>query len=90
VVPARKFLQGGDDEEVLALLFLFTGIRSAGEPGRRPTWFLHERAAMAFRSNPDDPVYIEHLCRILDAAKARLFPPAGISPAPEIVSGGPP
>lgn len=82
-VPARKFEQG-EEEEVQAWLHLFTGIRSAGERGRRPTWFLHDRAAMAFRSNPDDPVYTEHLCRILDAAKARLYP-GGISAQKEAV-----
>ncbi len=74
VVPARKFLQAGDEEEVQAWLHLFTGIRGAGEPGRRPTWFLHSRAALAFRGNPDDAVYREQLCDILDAAKARLYP----------------
>jgi 8-oxo-dGTP pyrophosphatase MutT (NUDIX family) len=71
-VPARKFLQSEPEEEVQAWLFLFTGIRSAGEFGRRPTWFNYERAAAAFRTNPDDAVYIEELCRILAAAKARL------------------
>ncbi len=79
VVPARRFLESGDDEEVLALLFLYSGVRSTGEPGRRPTWFLHQRAAMAFRSNPDDPIYREQLCSILDAAKARLYPAPAVS-----------
>jgi 8-oxo-dGTP pyrophosphatase MutT (NUDIX family) len=83
-VPARKFEQG-EEEEVEAWLQIFTGTRSIGEPGRRPTWFLLERAAMAFRSNPDDPIYTEGLCRILYAAKARLYPPTAISAEPEAV-----
>lgn len=73
-VPARRFLENEPEEEVQAWLFLFNGQRSAGEFGRRPTWFNYEHAAAAFRTNPDDIVYVEELCRILAAAKARLHP----------------
>ncbi|HEX2750312.1 MAG TPA: NUDIX domain-containing protein [Verrucomicrobiales bacterium] len=88
VVPARRFVESGDDEEVTALLFLYSGARSTGEPGRRPTWFLHERAAMAFRSNPDDPIYREQLCAILDAAKARLYPTSAAQAVSQPVQDG--
>ena len=72
-VAVRKVLEQGDLEEVVeAYLFLFSGIRGMGEPGRRPTWLNQERAADAFRSNPDDPVYVDGLCAMLDAARARI------------------
>jgi len=81
LIPARKmsYMGGIEEEEVKAWLFHYTGVRGAGEPGRRPTWFLHQRAAMAFRTNPGDPFYIDQLCAILDAARERLrtAPPPG-------------
>lgn len=82
--PARKWPEGGVEEEVEAWLLVVTGIRSAGEPGRRPTWLSHAEAAAAFRRNPDDPGYTGQLCAILDAARARLFP-AAPSPVESIV-----
>ena len=73
-VPARKVVEQGDVEEVVdAYLFEFTGVRHMGEQGRRPTWFNSHHAARAFRSNPDDAVYIEQLCAILETARRRIL-----------------
>lgn len=73
--PVRKWADGADEiETVQAWLHVFTGIQSTGEPGRRPTWFTTAQAAAAFRSNPDDAVFNEQLCAMLERACARLFP----------------
>ena len=69
--PARKFSEG-EVEQVQAWLLRFLTIRSAGEPGRRPTWLDYHHAVLAFRGNPDDPIFTDQLIALLDAAAARL------------------